>query len=277
MTFLVITIHWRYLMSVLRGKRPGIALLGAVLAAMSVTAAGTAVASAAPSRPSGASDGATKTVAFVSDQPLTTTRPVAVRALPAQAQATLAGGKVRPADATPRGYLLRGGGPNSGNPDYRYDSAYVWAIEASCGLFECDVIQQVRLRLTENVAGTNSKRWSLVLQAQPWSGPSIYSLSYDYECGVNIPDAIDQTCSTWRDDNADGPESADAYDGYIINKNFGDTSNVTKFPMVNMKVEFADGSVAIGDDGQNGEKFRGWDVCVKARSTKLCPSTGTGA
>ncbi|MFE6050897.1 hypothetical protein ACFQ6N_09090 [Kitasatospora sp. NPDC056446] len=46
--------------------------------------------------------------------------------------------------------------------------------------------------------------------------------------------------------------------------------------MVNLKVRFADASYAIGDDGQEGEKFRGWDVCVAASDSKLCPTTGRG-
>lgn len=41
-------------------------------------------------------------------------------------------------------------------------------------------------------------------------------------------------------------------------------------------IEFADGSVALGDDGEPGEKFRGWGVCVTLGDTKLCGSTGTG-
>jgi hypothetical protein len=219
-------------------------------------------------------DSTAKTVTFYSDHSLDSSKAVQVSALPASAQAQVTG--VKPNDATPRGYVLRGGRPNGNNPDYRYDSDYIWAVEASCGFLECDVVQEVRIRLTENVVGTTSKRWNLVLQASPWQGSSAYSLSYYYECGVNIPDAIDQTCSTWRDDNADGPDSGPAYDGDTLNYSFGDTNNVTKFPMVNMMVEFADGSVALGDDGEPGEKFRGWDVCVTLSDTKLCSSTGTG-
>ncbi|MFD7450024.1 hypothetical protein [Kitasatospora sp. NPDC059827] len=46
--------------------------------------------------------------------------------------------------------------------------------------------------------------------------------------------------------------------------------------MANLKVRFSDGSTAIGDDGQEGEKFRGWDVCVTAADSTLCPTTGRG-
>ena len=47
--------------------------------------------------------------------------------------------------------------------------------------------------------------------------------------------------------------------------------------MVNFTIGFADGSFARGDDGQRGEKFRGWDVCVTASSTKPCSTTGDGS
>jgi hypothetical protein len=47
--------------------------------------------------------------------------------------------------------------------------------------------------------------------------------------------------------------------------------------MVNFHVLWASGVQAIGDDGQPGEKFRGWDACVKATSSTMCPTTGTGA
>lgn len=46
--------------------------------------------------------------------------------------------------------------------------------------------------------------------------------------------------------------------------------------MVNFKVRFADGSTARGDDGTEGEKFRGWDVCVRDGDTRLCATTGKG-
>lgn len=59
-------------------------------------------------------------------------------------------------------------------------------------------------------------------------------------------------------------------------KAFGRSPNVKKFPMFKIDVKFADGTRARGDDGQEGEKFRGWDVYVKAKSTRLCSTTGKG-
>lgn len=193
-------------------------------------------------------------------------------ALPRVAEEQL-NGTLKAQTNTPGGYRLRRGNRRT---DYTYASAYVWAIEARCGSGGCTPIQQVRLQLIESLQGATSKRWTNTTGSALWSGPSYYVLRYYYQCGVNIKGARDKTCSTWRHDGADGSSSGGAHNGYKINRTFGSTNNVTKFPMVNLQVTFADGSHAIGDDGHAGEKFRGWDACVKARSTKLCKTTGQG-
>ncbi|GAA1500763.1 hypothetical protein GCM10009760_62740 [Kitasatospora kazusensis] len=173
---------------------------------------------------------------------------------------------------TPRGYLLRGGGATT---DYIYTSADVWAIEADCGGSSCRPVQQVKLGLKEYLFGGDSRRWRLTLNSSPWPGPSGFAASYGYECGVNIAGDTDRTCSTWKPDGADGPASGPAPDGTELNHSFGRTTGVVKFPMVDFKVRFADGSTARGDDGAEGEKFRGWDVCV-GNEARLCPTTGKG-
>ncbi|MEU4153122.1 hypothetical protein [Streptomyces sp. NPDC026659] len=88
--------------------------------------------------------------------------------------------------------------------------------------------------------------------------------------------AIEASCS-WRKDAADGAASGVAVDKQKIVKGFGNTVVVTKFPMVNLMVDFADGSHATGDDGKAGEKSHGWDVCVTRTTTKLCHTTGDGS
>ncbi|MEV5705409.1 hypothetical protein [Actinoallomurus sp. NPDC052274] len=213
-----------------------------------------------------------KKVTFFSARPMPLNTLTPTGALPQVARQQLKGTlKVR--TNTPSGYHLRRGNRRT---DYTYASAYVWAIEASCGSNGCKPIQQVRLQLIESLQGTTSKRWTNTMWSAPWSGPSYFVLRYYYQCGVNIKGARDKTCSTWKHDGADGSSSGGAYNGYKINRTFGSTNNVTKFPMVDFMVTFKDGSHAIGDDGHAGEKFRGWDACVKARSTKLCKTTGNG-
>jgi hypothetical protein len=241
--------------------------LGAVIAvsaAAGVSAPAAAGAVAAPT---------THQVVYFSDHSLSSTETVPASALPAEARAQLTGTSTAPNIATPRGYKLRKGGLKS---SYIYQSANVWAIDASCGADGCEPIQQVKLYLKETAIGNTSKRWTLTLYASHWSGPSSFGLRYYYECGVNIAHSEDKTCSSWRNDHADGSASGGARNGSILNHGFGTTNNVTKFPMVRFDVKFANGSSAVGDDGHTGEKFRGWDVCVRARTTKMCTKTGTG-
>src|SRR5262249_47307078 len=140
---------------------------------------------------------------------------------------------------------------------YIYQSANVWAIEARCGARSCEPVQQVKLSLKETAVGNTSKRWTSTLYASRWSGRSAFGLRYYYECGVNVAGGEDKTCSSWRDDRADGAASGSARNGTVLNHGFGATNNVTKFPMVRFDVRFADGSSAVGDDGRTGEKFRG--------------------
>ena len=221
----------------------------------------------------GAAAPTTHRVVYFSDHSLGSGETVSVSALPAEARAQLTRRSTKPSIATPRGYKLRRGGLKT---SYIYQSADVWAIEASCGSDGCKPIQQVKLYLKETAIGNTSKRWTLTLYASYWSGPSSFGLRYYYECGVNIAHSEDKTCSSWRNDHADGSASGAAHNGTALNQGFGTTNNVTKFPMVRFDVKFADGSSAVGDDGHTGEKFRGWDVCVRARTTKMCTKTGTG-
>ncbi|MCX4749120.1 hypothetical protein OG455_27030 [Kitasatospora sp. NBC_01287] len=215
---------------------------------------------------------ATQQVGFFAAAPLPESG-APLGSLPAAAQQQLAPASPHPRTDTPRGYKLRQGGAAT---DYIYNSADVWAIDAHCDGSSCSPVQQVKLGLKEYVFGGDSRRWRLTLNSSPWSGPSGFSASYDYECGVNIPDDVDKTCATWKADGADGPTSGTAPNGTEVNHGFGRTTGVVKFPMVNLKVRFADGSTALGDDGNAGEKFRGWDVCVTAADSKLCPTTGKG-
>ncbi|MFG3254916.1 hypothetical protein [Streptomyces sp. NPDC048172] len=215
-----------------------------------------------------------RNISFFSDRPLDADKQIPVKSLPKAARDQLSGRpKAEVKRDTPRGYKLRRGQRTT---NFIYNSADVWAIDVSCGWWDCDVTQQVRLQFKENVFGRQSKRWLLRAEAKPWSGPPEFELDYSYECGVNLPNQVDETCSTWHNDGADGPDQGASWDGQQLNRGFGRTPGATKFPMLKLDVEFADGSHARGDDGELGEKFRGWDVCVTQRTTKLCPTTGTG-
>lgn len=219
--------------------------------------------------------GDNKTVGYFSDQPLPEGEVTPVSGLPGAVQRQLAGrGVVAPRAGTPDGYKLRKG---SRSTDYVYKSADVYAIEANCDSNGCHPVQQVKVAIKEYVRGRTSKYWEITFYGSRWTGPSQFHMDYVYECGVNIPNASDETCSTWKSDGAQGHGSGVAVNNQQIVKNFGRTAVVTKFLMINMFVTFADGSHAVGDDGKSGEKFRGWDVCVTNTTTKLCHSTGDGS
>ncbi|MER6128270.1 hypothetical protein ABT173_38010 [Streptomyces sp. NPDC001795] len=235
-----------------------------------------AIALATPAQAGAAQPSAptTRTVGYFSDKPLPTGKSTAVSGLPASARAQLAGrGGASPQTDTPRGYKLRKGRLVT---DYIYKSADVWAIEARCDSDGCHPVQQIKLALKEYARGRTSRKWELTFYGSHWSGPSHFSMEYYYQCGVNISGATDKTCSSWRRDGAQGSSSGVAVNEQQIVRDFGNTNVVTKFPMINLMVEFNDGSWAIGDDGKRGEKFRGWDVCVTRTTTKMCHSTGDG-
>lgn len=160
---------------------------------------------------------------------------------------------------------MRKGGVR-GEGKYVYQSADVYAIEGSCDATSCEVKQQVKLRFRQNVTGGDSKKWKLQMYTQAYSGSRVFQTGYHYECGVNIAKEKDWTCSSWRDDGADRSSDGAGRNGLMITKAFGRSPNVKKFPMFKIDVKFADGTRARGDDGQEGEKFRGWDVCVKRKA-----------
>ncbi|MEW2131429.1 hypothetical protein [Streptomyces sp. NPDC005435] len=183
---------------------------------------------------------------YFSDRPLATDRVTPVAELPEAVRRLLNGehAATRSAAPTPTGYKLRRGAKTT---DYICRSSDVFAIEASCGPSECRPVQQVKLGIKEYVRGRTSKKWEITFRASPWSGSSHFAMDYRYQCGVNIKGARDETCVSRRKDAADGAASGVAVDKQKIVKAFGNTAVVTKFPMVNLLVDFADGSHATGD------------------------------
>ncbi|WP_416958396.1 hypothetical protein [Streptomyces sp. Agncl-13] len=69
--------------------------------------------------------------------------------------------------------------------------------------------------------GRTSKYWEITFYGSRWTGSSQFHMDYFYECGVNIPNASDETCSTWKSDGAQGHGSGVAVNKQQIVKNFG--------------------------------------------------------
>lgn len=218
-------------------------------------------------------------VSYFSDFPLPVDREVPTSELPAHVQKWLRSASASPSTqlrtSTPLGYKLRRGGLR-GDGKYIYQSADIYAIDASCGQGGCKPKQQVKLRFRENVQGRNSKRWKLTMYTQPYSGPRTFKTSYHYECGVNLSKRGTALVQAGVMMVPIDPCGGGGKNGLVVDKNFGRTPNVKKFPMFMIDVKFADGSRSRGDDGQLGQKFRGWDVCVKAKTTSLCKTTAKG-
>jgi hypothetical protein len=186
-----------------------------------------------------------------------------------------AGREAASGSVTERGYKRRT--PGRRLSDYIYDSDWVRADLITCyNANECRVESEVKLRLRQNVVGGSSKSWKMTLYAQTWYGSSAYVTWYEYQCAVNIKNATDKYCTGFKSDGADGFRSDRFYDGDVITHYFGSYQPVTKFPMEKLHVTWSSGTQAIGDDDTPGEKFRGYDVCVKATTTKLCSSSGMG-
>ena len=77
--------------------------------------------------------------------------------------------------------------------------------------------------------GRTSKYWEITFYGSRWTGPSQFHMDYVYECGVNIPNASDETCSTWKSDGAQCHGSGVAVNNQQIVKNFGMVSLVVVY------------------------------------------------
>ena len=172
--------------------------------------------------------------------------------------------------ATESGYILQHPGHRRG--DYIYDSDNVYMAHVRCRGSSCQTVAQVKVHLHEYIVGRNSKRWQITLYESRYSGTEGYQTSYFYACAVNISGARDKYCPEKYSDGADANESSTFYNGEVLNRSFGSTNGVTKFPMVKITVLFLCQCRAVPV-----VKFRMWDVCVKARSTKLCAHSGDGS
>jgi hypothetical protein len=170
---------------------------------------------------------------------------------------------------TEKGYILQH--PGHRRTDYIYDSDNVYMAHVRCQGSRCQTIAQVKAQLHQYVVGRNSKRWQITLHASRYSGTEGYQTSYFYACAVNISRAKDKYCPEKYSDGADSNESSTFYNGEVLNRSFGSTNGVTKFPMVKVTVLFL-----CNCNATPVVKFRMWDVCVKAKSTKLCKHSDNG-
>lgn len=179
---------------------------------------------------------------------------------------------VEPSTATPRGYTLHG---NNKIDDYHYRSDKGLAKLDRCNNGECTVQASVKVQLKETLNGGSSHRWTLGLHTDHASG-NPYAFSYDYYCGVNVPNETDWTCET-RDATADGHYSDDPVHSSTgtynrdLSRDFGvhETSR-TKFPMVAYHISWPGFSPVVHI------KYRGWDIRRYSGVWKLAPATGTG-
>jgi hypothetical protein len=193
--------------------------------------------------------------------------------LPEAAQQAATGtSTVTPSTPTPTGYKVRGGGTYNNLHGYLSGPIYVDDVEFD-GNGNPHLVRQAKVSMREVPTGGSSKNWALTANITNLIGDEGYSFAVGYECGHDINGGRDETCYSMGDgaDPGGGPYSF-GHGSTTFYRYFGYTNNVRKYPMLHMHVTFADGAKAIGDDGTEGEKFRGWDVCVNATNTLMCVS-----
>ncbi|MFG2296576.1 hypothetical protein [Streptomyces sp. NPDC048603] len=173
---------------------------------------------------------------------------------------------------TPRGYSLHG---NNKADSFHYKSDSGMAKLDRCDNGRCTVKASVKVQLKQTLHGGSSHRWTLGLLTDHWSGDP-YSFSYDYYCGVSVPNETDWTCDT-NDATANGHHSDDPVRGstgtyaHDLNRDFGaHEADRTKFPMVAYHISWPGYPPVVH------VKYRGWDIRRYSGVWKLAPATGTG-
>lgn len=137
---------------------------------------------------------------------------------------------------------------------------------------ETGVTTLALINVTYNIylEGGSSKQWRLSadVQTEENEGNLTSQYSVEYHCGVNLPRASDPTCNEYASDGADPDTDTRVYNpGDQLYKYFGYSNSVTKFPMLKFTVAWSTGIT-------QEYKFRGYDVCVRARTTRFCSGTG---
>ncbi len=130
----------------------------------------------------------------------------------------------------------------------------------------------INVVFNEYLEGGSSKQWRLSADVTEEENEGNLSRQYSwaYHCGVNLPRSSDPTCNEYASDGADPDTDTGVYNpGDKIFKYFGYSNNVTKFPMFKFVVAWSNGITQVYG-------FRGWDVCVRARTTRFCDGSGDG-
>lgn len=247
----------------------------AVFAALSLT--GVIAAAAAPAQATAhKAAGQTQIVTTSSYSPIPAHRTLAqVKADPSatvynQATGTttsLAGGQaVHPDTGTPSGYTL----VEQSKSDYNYMSKPYYMDVEFCNSDGCAQQAEVYAQVKQYVTGGSSKNWDLTQLASTIAleNPAItWFYTFAYYCGINVSGGADHIC-----ENGASPSGVETgfNPGDRVSKRFETINSGTDFPMVAIVVHWSTGGTGTG-------KFREWDTCNSAGSTKLCSSTGTGS
>lgn len=99
------------------------------------------------------------------------------------------------------------------------------------------------------------------------------SYTYSYRCAVNVSGHPDHYCGWGASDHESGgvrPNTAKDAAKNGLKKEFENHNGAKNYPMYALAVHWSDGVSQTA-------RFRGYDTCVKARSTKLCAKSGNGS
>lgn len=167
------------------------------------------------------------------------------------------------------GYVLYNPGRVNGTngKPYIYDSDWGPIEEVYCNN-GCTVTSKWETQVHLYVNGGTSKSWVITLNARHDSGYTSVSFDYIYYCSINVSGNPDHYCSTGH--GADPSASGAMNPGDQLHKYFERNSySNTEYAMVGIGVQF--------QHSHNINEDRLADVCVSARDSKLCTTTGTGS
>jgi len=177
------------------------------------------------------------------------------------------GQAVQPNTGTPSGYTL----VEQSKSDYIYMSKpYYMDVEFCNPSTGCAQQAEIYTQVKQNVVGGSSKNWILTQLASTIAleNPAItWFYTWTYYCGINVSGGADHIC-----ENGAAPSGVETgfNPGDSATKRFETINSGKDFPMVAIVVHWSTGGTGTG-------KFREWDTCNSASSTKLCSSTGTGS
>jgi hypothetical protein len=169
-----------------------------------------------------------------------------------------------PAASTPDGFKLQH--PGIRRNDYLYDSDTEYQVYARCTTSSCGPLANIRVQFNEYLNGGYSNLWRLTANMSEYDDPGNLTWSYSatYYCGVNVKGASDHEC-----DNGADPSGESMSVNEAVWLSWGNTDNITVFPMVAMSTLFSDGGVVT-------TKFRGWDALNQEGFTELATKSGDG-